>query len=238
MKKYKILIVLLFMIFHLYGEKLKFSIQYLGISVANVQFLYNNHSLQVEATSSGITKFLADKLDNHYQIEFEDNCLPSVYKKIINQDKYKENSVTKYHRSDKNAVYFDSLTQYSNQFLIENETRDFFSALSYLRKTDLNNKGNISIDSNQILWKAQYHKIGIEENSSIFGKIKTAKVQIKFIRIDHKKKKKSDLLTNNLVNEKNVLFFWFTDDDKQIPIKAEYVTFPFSVTWVLTDYEK
>jgi len=46
------------------------------------------------------------------------------------------------------------------------------------------------------------------------------------------------MLTNNLVDEKKELFFWFTDDGRKIPVKAKFTSKPFPVYWTLENYEE
>ena len=46
------------------------------------------------------------------------------------------------------------------------------------------------------------------------------------------------MLTNNLVDEGKHLLFWFSDDEKRIPLRAEFNMKPFPVVWELENYEE
>jgi len=65
------------------------------------------------------------------------------------------------------------------------------------------------------------------------GNFQTNLVEISFKPIDNTTGLRSDMLTNNLVNETNVLNFWFTDDEYQIPVRATYNMRPFNVNWTI-----
>ena len=76
-----------------------------------------------------------------------------------------------------------------------------------------------------------------EKIKTVLGVKNTIKVKLNFKKNGVFSKGKSDILTNNLVSESNSLYFWFTDDELKIPVKAEYSSSPFAVTWLLTNYK-
>lgn len=62
-------------------------------------------------------------------------------------------------------------------------------------------------------------------------------MELTFVQISSGEKENTDMLTNNLVNEEKSLLFWFSDDERHIPLKAKFVMKPFSVLWKLESYD-
>lgn len=218
----------------LFAEKMEFSINYLSVSIANVVFYQNEKQINVHANSTKITQFLADTIDNSYIIKYEKEFLPISYQKRINQKKFKEESLTEF-RHDY-AIYHDLITNQKSNYQSIPNRRDFFSALYYLRKQNLHQNQVFNLDANKNPWICEVEFLKKEKLKTILGKKNTYKVKLNFKKNGQFKKGKSDILTNNLVSESNSLYFWFTDDELQIPVKAEYTSSPFSVTWLLTKY--
>ena len=59
---------------------------------------------------------------------------------------------------------------------------------------------------------------------------------MKFFNYLNDEKERSDMLTNNLVNEERSLVFWFSDDEQRLPLKAKFKMKPFAVVWKLNSY--
>lgn len=214
---------------------MRFEIHYLGVNAVNVVFNVVNKELEVSAHSTGVTEVLSDVLNNHYYISWQNNYLPIEYKKVIQQSKYRENSVVEYDQKALKAEFHDLLKNKQITYSMNNPSRDFFSALYYLRECN-KETGYIYLDANRCLWRTKYEYVKNEKLSTALGKVNTRKMHLTFEKLSSKPKEKSDMLTNNLVNEKNDLYFWFTEDSRNIPVKAEYQRSPFSVYWVLTGY--
>jgi len=66
--------------------------------------------------------------------------------------------------------------------------------------------------------------------------LEAVKVKLTFQKISKGEEENSDMLTNNLVNEKRALYFWLSNDERKIPLKAKFMMKPFSVTWKLENY--
>ncbi|HHE38958.1 MAG TPA: DUF3108 domain-containing protein [Candidatus Cloacimonetes bacterium] len=236
-KKFLLLIIIIF-ISNLQAEKLHLAIKYIGLKIINAEIEDHNNVLILTAKSTSLANLMA-KTDNKYIIEYENDYLPKKYTKIINQSDYFENRYVIYDRQKeigKRVSFLDSTK--TCEYSIHPRCRDFFSALFYLRKNLDKNPGEIWVDANKITWKVTYRVIKKEKLSSPFGKILTKKVKITFQKESSEEKERSDILTNNLVNEKRNLFFWFSDDQENIPIKAKYAMSPFPIIWKLTKYEK
>jgi len=73
--------------------------------------------------------------------------------------------------------------------------------------------------------------------TTVLGKQEAFVVEVCFSRISQTQKERSDMLTNNLVNEDNVLTLWISTSDQRIPLKARYSMKPFAVFWILETYE-
>lgn len=231
---------LLFIFFahHLYSEQYDLAIKYLGISVVNVKISDSNNKLTVKAKATSIAS-IAAKMDNLYSIEYIDNYLPIMYAKKINQKDYFEDRITTYDRINLKANRTSFLDAGKDcEYNIVDPIRDFFSSLLYLRNAIDDEQGEIWLDANKLLWKAKYEVMEKETIKCILGKLRTIKVKIDFINVSGGEKERSDMLTNNLVNEERSLYFWFSDDERRIPVKAKFVMKPFPVTWKLKNYKE
>jgi len=219
---------------HLIAESMSFNINYLGVSVAKVNMSVNKDVLLIKAKSTDITNFLSDSIDNTYKITFNDSFLPLTYEKNIIQAKYKEKSITAYNYD--NASYKDLNANTIYEYQIKPNSRDIFSALIHLRRLNLKKDHTMNLEVNRNLWQVKSTFMKIEKVNTILGKKDCLLVKLDFKKTNINNNSKSDILTNNLVNENNSLYFWFTDDDQRIPIKAKYEMSPFSVIWLLTNY--
>ena len=83
-----------------------------------------------------------------------------------------------------------------------------------------------------------YSVEGKEKISTKFGKKNAIKVKMNFYNHLNGEKERSDMLTNNLVNEERSLLFWFSDDEQRLPLKAKFIMKPFAVVWKLNSYTK
>lgn len=236
MKKITILFLLLGTTILFCIEKMQLSIRYLGIPVVDVSMETSSDRLVVQAESTALASLAAD-MNNSYIINYEDNFLPKSYKKIIKQKDYRENRITSYNRKDQtaNRVSFIDSTL-SVHYPILPDTRDFFSALSYLRYVQ-QESGTITLDANKLLWSAKFRLLKNETLKTNIGKIKCDKYLVEFTKLTDAKRERSDMLTNNLVDEEKQLYLWLTKDNKRIPVKVKFQMSPFSVYWHLTEYE-
>lgn len=234
-----ILLIFFFVTTLSYSEVLHLQIKYIGINAVDVLMKNQNNHITINAKTNGLIK-LVTNLDNHYKIKYQQNYLPEFYLKDINQGNYFENRKTTYTHKDSTA-YRISFLDSANviKYKINSKTRDFFSALFYLRNNLFAKEKTLWIDANSILWKANYTILKKEKLNTILGKKNTLLVKLDFIKMEKDKiETRSDMLTNNLVNEKNSLYFWFTQDEKKIPVKAKFTMKPFSVYWILKEYEE
>ena len=233
-----LLVFLVFVSFGLYSETLKFKIKYLGLSVIEIDYRNEteNSLISISAESTGIAGALYD-VSNKYLIEYKDDFLPITYRKIINENDYAEDRKIEYDRETGKAVRKNLTDKTEISYGFVKDTRDFFSSLMMLRKTG-NQNGKFFVDAAGKIWEVSYKNIGKDRIKSCLGKLNTCKFELSFRPVDEKKKEKSDLLTSNIVNHKRFLYFWFTDDDRRIPVRAKFTSEPFAVSWILTEYKK
>lgn len=236
--KSTLLLIFLVIVINLSSEVLKLSIRYIGIKVVDVTMIDDREgSLQVWAKATSLAS-IASSLDNYYASYYNDNFLSYQYRKRIDQKDYFEDRIVNYDRSTliaERTSFIDSTKTCS--YPIIKESRDFFSALYSLRSIR-ENQGELWLDAGKSIWKGTFKEIEKQKIRTIFGKINTRKLEISFQKISESKKERSDMLTNNLVDEQKLLYLWFTDDEEAIPVKAKFKMSPFSVTWKLEEYEK
>jgi Protein of unknown function (DUF3108) len=239
MKPYIRLILLLFLCGKslIAIEKIDLTIRYLGLPVVNVVMTDSGDEIKVTAKATSIAS-IAAKMDNQYISSYTDVYLTSLYHKIVNQKNYEENRIIIYDREGLVAQRTSYILPEKNkEYPINSESRDFFSALFYLRKlVEIQPQGEIWLDANTMIWKATYKIIETEKIKTELGRMKAIKVKFTFKQISEGEKENSDMLTNNLVTEKRALYLWFSDDERKIPLQAKFMMKPFSVTWRLEKY--
>ncbi|MCF7911708.1 MAG: DUF3108 domain-containing protein [Candidatus Cloacimonetes bacterium] len=218
------------------AEHLQLSISYLGLKVVNVDMLDEDSILTVNAKATGLGS-IASSMDNTYQSLYSDDYLPVHYIKRISQKKYSENRITTYDRENLLASRQSFLSNTLNrEYPIQAASRDFFSALYYIR-FHLDHPQTLYLDANSLIWQAEYQVVDTAEINTVIGKQEAYIVEIRFSRISQSKRERSDMLTNNLVNEDNLLTLWISTSKENIPLKARYSMKPFAVYWILEAYE-
>jgi len=245
MKKHHILLsFLLCLCIFGYGEStetLSLSIQWQGITVATVNMAHRtgfdttgNQEITIYSKSNLLANIVSYVFDNNYDIVADSLYLPISYRKDITQKNFAEQSTTRYFRSENKGMFYDNVSDTTQEYPIESDTRDFFSSLYYLRSLDVTQSQEFTIDNAGKLSKIRSKYMGAEKIKTVIGNIDTYKVEISFEHIDLEPRRRSDILTNNLVNPNRKLYFWFsaTGDDR-LPVKAQYVTSKGSIWWVL-----
>jgi hypothetical protein len=216
------------------AETMRFDLQYLGVSWIKVEMTDDGQTLSICAQSTGLADSWAFT-DNSYTLSYRDDHLPDVYRKAIHQKEYRENSTTCYDRQAGTARFENrDSSQLPRTYRIDPQVRDFFSALYYLRFNP--GVSEISLDANGLIWKAMVRPMGVEKLATPWGKVDCDRVRITFRKVTPGEPRNSDMLTNNLVREKNTLDFWITRDERKAPVRAEYRMFPWSVVWKLREY--
>jgi hypothetical protein len=230
----RLMVLLLLWTTSLVAETMNFDIQYLGVAWIKVSMIDNGRTLDIRARSTGLAQQWA-YTDNRYTIDYLDNYLPAEYRKSIHQKTYREESTARYDRDAGSARYHDTASgTLPRTYRIDPDCRDFFSALYSLRSGS--GARELVLDANGQAWKAIVEPRGTERVSTPWGKVECDRLRISFHKVTPGPSESSDMLTNNLVNEKNTLYFWITRDARHAPVRAEYKLFPFSVVWKLQEY--
>jgi hypothetical protein len=221
------------------ADSFHYKISCLGLHVVDIQVQKSmEHDLQilrVDAMSHYITSIFP-YVRNSYITTYKHDYIPVTYEKLIDQKKYHENRLTIYHQQNATAMLKDRLAQTTITYPIEPQCRDFFSALMYL-SDHLEKKGEIWLDANKLMWKATYRWDGEEVLSTQLGKIATTRIRMRFVKVSAAEKENSDMLTNQLVNEDNTLYLWFSNDARHLPVKAKYERKPFPVYWEILEFK-
>jgi|GEM_PF-1238503 len=242
---------------NLHAERLVFSIDYFGISVATVEMkledlhhsmieninpylidsLEGSKKLSVTAISSKVSGLLRNTFDNIYTCFTDRQFRPFLYEKVIHQSNFQEEAYIEYRLDLLQATYFDHITEYSRTYHILDTTRDFFSTLFYLRTLNLRENHILSLDVAGKIVIITTRWTGSETLRTNIGRVNTNKIEISFRSYDDTEKMRSDILTNNLHNEENKLFFWFTNDGRQIPVRSQYTYRPANIFWNIRSWD-
>ncbi len=235
--KFHLILFLMIISFSLSGENMGLVIKYLGLNVVEVDMIDQDNELAISATSISLGK-IAKKLNNYYRIKYKPEYIPVHYYKNVKQSDYQEDRDIYFFHDQNHAERISHIDSTRNRkYYIESGTRDFFSALFYLRFLPDLSSGSFRMDANQVQWLAEYKMIEIDSIRSIFGIKECMIVKITFKNEDGIESERSDMLTNNLVDEDVPLLFWISNDDRRIPLKAKFAMKPFPVIWKLISYE-
>lgn len=221
---------------YLFSESFNISISYLGFTAVKVDIQDEDSTLSVHAKASLIAS-IASNMNNKYISYYQEDYLPFNYKKYIDQGDYFEDRIIDYNRSELTAVRTSNISpEKSCEYQIKADSRDFFSALFYLRKALDKPAGSFFVDANRLIWKVNYEIIERETIRTKLGRKKAIKVRMNFSNFSGEAKERTDMLTNNLVDENRELIFWFSDDELRLPLKAKFMMKPFAVVWKLKNY--
>ena len=249
--KYKLFIHLLSIILPLFlfqdcisevVEKFKVNITYLSLPMSSAEISLTKidsiQNISVNASSRSIvTAFY--KIDNQYLSVCENDFHPKKYEKNILQGDFKEKKLILFNSKDSSVIIKDLLkgTEKTISPVADfNEIYDIFSALFHIRFAGQKTDCSLFCFANCNIWKVKFSYLGRDILDFSEKEYKTLKYLVEFKQISKNNSSRTDILTNNLVNEKHHLILWFSDDELRLPIKAKYVMFPFSVYWHLESY--
>lgn len=232
-------LTLLFVLFTfaLRAETMTFAIRYLGLKVADVTMTDtrngNTGLLTVHAVSTPFASHLV-QMDNTYTSTYQGDYLTLTYKKRIIQKDYEEDRTTTYNRTANQAERVSRIAAQRNRsYAVRPLARDFFCSLFHSRR---HLKDPLLLDAAGAMWSADCREMEKETLRTVLGRVPTIKVQYTFTAADGAKRERSDILTNNLVSRGDPLYFWFTNDERRIPVRASFRMSPFPVSWELESY--
>ncbi|MCK4338964.1 MAG: DUF3108 domain-containing protein [Candidatus Cloacimonetes bacterium] len=221
-------------------EKLYVTISYLSLRTATAEIkLEKRDSVQiisVIASSKGIVSAIYN-VDNKYISTCDLDFVPIYYEKEILQKDFQEKKIVQYKHDKSMAKTIDFINNTEISYPIERTTYDIFSLLFAVRDLIPFEYNSFFCLANYDVWNVNIKFIGNEVLEFKSGKFECQKYLAKFKKVlDNNIISRTDMLTNNLFNEKNNLIFWYSNDENHIPIKAKYVMFPFSLHWNLEEY--
>ncbi|MEA3476194.1 MAG: DUF3108 domain-containing protein [Candidatus Cloacimonadota bacterium] len=244
MLKHKLFILLFFLIFNNCKseviERLNITISYLSLPTATAEIdLEKRDSTQIisaNASSKGIVNAIY-KIDNKYISICDLSFLPITYEKEIFQKNFQGNKIVEF-KSDKSvAKIINLINENEISYPIPCHTYDIFSLLFEIRDLLPVEDSSFYCLANYNIWNVQIKLSGKEFLAFKNKKKECLKYVMKFEKIfDNNINSRTDILTGNLFKKKSRLIFWFSDDEYHIPLKAQYVMFPFSVYWHLISY--
>lgn len=191
------------------------------------------------ATSKGIISALYN-IDNKYISICDSHLLPKQYKKYIVQDDFEERKVIVFDQNRRIAQINNKLQNTLIKVPIAPNTRDLFSTLFAASKQIPMQNFSFSCFADYNIWEVTftYHN---RENVRIKDKtFPCLKYSAEYSRkiIDNNIDSRTDILTNNIFNNKSKMFFWFSEDLPYLPVIIQYKMFPFSVFWKMVEMER
>jgi len=242
--KHKLFILLFFLIFNNCNseviETLNITISYLSLPTATAKItLEKRDSIQIifgKASSKGIINAIY-KVDNKYISICDLNFLPITYEKEIFQINFQEKKRVEFKSNKSIAKTINLINEDEISYPIPGHTYDIFSLLFEIRNLLPIEDSSFYCLANYNIWNVQIKFSGKEFLAFKNKKKECLKYVMKFEkRFDNNINSRTDILTGNLFKKKRRLIFWFSDDEYHIPLKAQYVMFPFSVYWHLISY--
>lgn len=217
------------------GENLTAEITFLNIPVATATLRVTQETIEEGqdvchlAISAKSTPFysLLYRVDNRYDSFF---TWPQVrtlrYRRRISEPGVDLNRVVTYRHG---LAFRDE----QDPVAVPPDVEDMFSTLYALRGQPLSDDQVIDapLDLDGQPWLVRAKVLGRERVKTRLGSHQAIKVQVNYLLAEEtpQERRKSDILTNNLVREKTRVIIWFTDDEDKIPLKAQCRSAPFTI---------
>lgn len=192
-------------------------------SLAQGRSIYH---LAVSAKSSRFYSLIY-RVDNHYDSYF---TWPDV--RTLRYERHINEPGVDLHRM---VTYQDTLAHCSGEEprVVPAEVRDLFLSLYALRGQPLDEDQIIdtAMDLDGQLWIVRARSLGRERIKTRDGTFPAIKVEVRYVLTGEtgENRGKSDILTNNLVEEKTRVIIWFSDDDRKVPLKAHCHVSPLTI---------
>jgi len=222
--KFALLVVISVYFLPLLAETYEYRLTCVGIPIASISVhdKTNNNSdksISVYIKSLNVTS-LFPYISNHYVTYYKDNYVPYRYEKLVNQAKYREDRSVDFDQSKGLAIFTDNLSRNNFKYDFPTPTRDFFSALLYI-KNRVNQVSYLWIDANKKTWRLHSELIGREKISTPLGKQWATKVRFTFKKNFQGETENTDMVTNNLIREDRELILWFGEQKPYLPLMAK-----------------
>jgi hypothetical protein len=215
----------------------EYSVKYLGMTAVRAtaeleRISYDGNTevnhLLLKAKSTKLYSLLY-RVENEYETFIDSQSgYPIRYLRRIDEGSIRGNFTTNFYQDEGRAVY-DSV----DEVKLQKRSHDFFSAILYLRRQELNPGENYSflLNVDRYDWEVTATVSGAEEYKIDGNRLPAKIVQVGFRYLGPKPKPKieTDILTYHLVDEGAKLKIFISDDENRLPLRMEYQLWPFSV---------
>lgn len=208
---------------------------------ADIQLYSNTGFYQIIAKTNTIGMMNSIfPVDNKYISTCDTNFVSLKYEKQIEQSNLSEHKIIDF-ISDKRSITFTDLLK--DNFVTtkidgktQNKYFDIFSMIFHIRGIGKNNE-DFPVASNFDLWNVNVKYLKNETIKINKHKTDCKKYQLEFTKTyNNPIESPTDVLTNNLFNEKSVFFVWISSDTNQLLVRFHFKNFPFGVSFTLQDF--
>lgn len=227
-------------------ETYVYSFQYLGLTVAEGTITISD-TLMDDGTSGKYMKTRATSLtaasvlfriDNKYSTLIDTaTCLPLLYTKNIEQTNLSQGCHFQF--DQKNLCI---LSAEGEKISLAAPTHNFFSALYYMMNHTFQPKEilRLPVYAAGNIWEVRAEALKTEMIATSIGTYRTVQVEIEFHRPSNfqEQTRKTDVLTNRLLQEDVKTYLWFSATENGVVVKAEYELFPAGLRMMLAGYMK
>ncbi|MBN2829906.1 MAG: DUF3108 domain-containing protein [Candidatus Cloacimonetes bacterium] len=238
MKNKFILLVCLLFVSTLFGDYLEYRIRVMGITNSLIKVhhiksddggLFDVHVETLAAVS------IFSNVNNYYYSTYTNGFTTNFYRKNIEQSNYSEQREVTLNYETGIAHMKDILKNEESEFPIFSETSDLFCGLFRMCQ-NATVGGSFHIFSNRHLWRVEYKPAGTETINTSIGKKSAYKISVYFHQVTEGDFKCTDIFTNNILKENQLLELWISDDDDRIPVQAILHRKSFKVYWDILEY--
>ncbi len=233
--KFIITVLLLITSALLQADYLEYKVKVFGItnSIIKVAHKHNDtlgiFDVHVE-TLSAVSIF--SNVDNYYYSTYVNGFKTNYLKKSITQSKYNENR--EIFIENNIALLKDYTKGTEEEFNVFDDTSDLFGGLFKMSR-DEDFTGSFHIFSNRHVWKAIYEDKGTETIKTKLGEKKAHRLEVYFDQISEGDFKCTDIFTNNVLRENQLLELWISAVDR-IPLKAVLHHKKHKVYWNISNF--
>lgn len=233
MKKLVILSLLVLIVSVLNADIYHYSVTYMGIPVTNVEIIHRNNdyinTIKARATSKGLVSAFF-RLHNRYISYCDSNYIPFRFHKAINQQNLVFDKLIEFNREQDSITVIDNITdQELAKFYHTMPVYDLISFAFASADSKAASKSFFVISDFDI-WEFTLSYLQEEYIHTAGKNFICDKYQVKMKRVyDNSIEQATDVLTNNLFDEKTKLFVWYSADNEQIPVKMKFRKLIFSV---------
>jgi hypothetical protein len=226
-----LLLLLLASVIPLGGLTLDFDVRSLGLKVAKLSVTTSPEEGYVSVSvNSLITNAMFPALNNVYRSEFVGDYLPVRYQRKVRQKKLTDDIDVVYDRQNRRATARHTGELGSYSYAITAETRDFFSFMMLLSRSDAI-QNQYTLDGNGCLWRVNVTKKGREELDLALGKVGATVYELEFVPQSEVKMRYTDMVTHNLFGRNSKVTLWISDNHN--PVRAYVRKGLLSMVWEL-----